>query len=150
MERSACSLADSKGANGMMFGPDGRLYAVQGNAKRIVAYTIADAKEEVIAEDVEGNDLAIAHDGGIYVTEPGRHQITYISPKREKRVVDKGLNFPNGLILTPDQGQLIVADMKTRNLFAFRIEPDGSLSNKQPYFALSCPRSRQPTAAPTV
>jgi sugar lactone lactonase YvrE/enterochelin esterase-like enzyme len=132
-------VAESKNANGTMIGPDGRLYAVQGGSKRIVAYSIPDAKEETIAEDVEGNDLAIAHDGGIYVTEPGRKQVTYISPKREKRVVDKGLNFANGLILTPDQSQLVVADMRTRNLFAFRIEPDGSLSNKQPYFTLNLP-----------
>ena len=132
-------VTDSKGANGTMIGPDGRLYAVQGDSKRIVAYSIPGAEEETIAEDVEGNDLAIAHDGGIYVTEPKRKQVTYITPKREKRVVDTGMSFANGLILTPDQGQLIVADMRTRNLYAFRVEADGSLSNKQPYFTLYVP-----------
>src|SRR4029079_12060601 len=105
--------SDTKGANGMMFGPDGRLYAAAGKSKSIVAYNTADAKFETIADDVEGNDLVITHDGGIYVTEPSRHQLTYINPKREKSVVDKGLNFPNGIILSPDQGELIVADMRT-------------------------------------
>jgi sugar lactone lactonase YvrE/enterochelin esterase-like enzyme len=131
--------ANTQGANGLVVGTDGRLYAAQSVSKRVVAYNVADAKEEVIAEDVEGNDLEVNAAGGIYVTESNRHRITYISPKREKRVVDTGLNFPNGLVLTPDQGQLVVADMKTRNLFAFRVEPDGSLTNKQPYFTLAAP-----------
>jgi sugar lactone lactonase YvrE len=137
--KPALFAADAKGPDGAMFGPDGRLYVVQARAKRIAAYNIADAKEEVIAEDVEGNDLVVAQDGGIYVTESKRKQVTYISPKREKRVVDTGLEFANGLTLTPDQGQLVVADMKTRFLYAFRIEADGSLSQKQPYFSLQIP-----------
>jgi sugar lactone lactonase YvrE/enterochelin esterase-like enzyme len=130
---------NTEGANGLMFGKDGRLYAAQG--KRVVAYTIADATPHKVADDVEGNDLAIAADGGIYVTEPGRKQLTYINPKGEKRVVDKfGDNtFANGVILTPDQGQLIVAETRSRNLFAYRVEPDGSLSNKQPYYTLHLP-----------
>jgi sugar lactone lactonase YvrE/enterochelin esterase-like enzyme len=132
-------VEDSKKANGMKFGPDGKLYAVQGGTKKIVAYDVSNAKEETVAEDVDGNDLVVAHDGGTYVTEPNRHQLTYISPKREKRVVDKGMVFPNGLTLSPDQSQLVVADMRTRNLFAFRIESDGSLGMKSPFFTLSVP-----------
>jgi sugar lactone lactonase YvrE/enterochelin esterase-like enzyme len=131
--------ANTQGANGLVVGTDGRLYAAQSVGKRVVAYNVADAKDEVIADDVEGNDLEVNAAGGIYVTESNRHRITYISPKREKRVVDHGLSFPNGVALTPDQGQLVVADMKTRNLFAFRVEADGSLTNKQPYFALAAP-----------
>lgn len=131
--------SDAKGPDGAAFGPDGRLYVVQNKSHRIVAYNVSDAKEEVIADDVEGNDLTVAHDGGIYVTESKRKQITYINAKREKRVVDKGLEFANGLTLTPDQGQLIVADMKTHFLYAFRVEADGNLSLKQPYFSLAVP-----------
>ena len=153
--RPVLFASDTQGANGLMFGKDGRLYAVQGGAKRVVAYTVAaeggDAgaggaagggpKVDVIADDVDGNDLVIAADGGIYVTEPGRRQVTYINPKGEKRVVDKfgDGSFANGVILTPDQGQLVVADTKSRTLFAYRVEPDGSLSNKQPFYTLHVP-----------
>jgi sugar lactone lactonase YvrE/enterochelin esterase-like enzyme len=139
--------ANTQGANGLVVGTDGRLYAAQSVAKRVVAYNVADGKEEVIAEDVEGNDLEVSSAGGLYVTESNRHRITYISPKREKRVVDTGLNFPNGLALTPDQGQLVVADMKTRHLFAFRVEADGSLTSKQPYFTLTAPANATDASA---
>ena len=46
------------GVNGLMFGPDGRLYACQNGRKRIVAYA-KDGSESVIAEGVESNDIAV-------------------------------------------------------------------------------------------
>ena len=51
MARSPFSKKIRGGANGLMFGPDGRLYACQNGRKRIVAYD-KDGKETVIAEGV--------------------------------------------------------------------------------------------------
>src|SRR5207247_4137859 len=45
---------DTGGANGLMFGPDGRLYACQSGRKRIVAYS-PDGTESVIAGHVGSN-----------------------------------------------------------------------------------------------
>jgi sugar lactone lactonase YvrE len=125
----------SGGTNGLMFGPDGRLYGCQNAKQRIVAFDSA-GKETTIAEGVKSNDLVVMGSGAIYFTDPENHQIWYISPKGQKRVVDKGLGYPNGLILTPDQGTLIVADMNSVNLYVFRVEADGSLKFKQPYYTL--------------
>jgi gluconolactonase len=131
-------VADSGSANGLKFGPDGKLYAAQNGNKKIVAYD-ADGKETVIANDIESNDLVVTFRGGVYVTDPGHRQVWYIPPGGEKEVVDTGLNFPNGITLTPDQTQLIVADMRSQYLYAFTIQPDGSLINKQPFFTLHVP-----------
>jgi sugar lactone lactonase YvrE len=60
--------------------------------------------------------------------------VWHISPAGEKKVVDKGLNFPNGIALTPDQSQLIVGDMKGAGLYAYTIAADGSLSNKALFY----------------
>ena len=125
----------SGGTNGLMFGPDGRLYGCQSGKQRIVAFD-SSGKETAIAEGVKSNDLVVMRSGAIYFTDPENHQVWYISPTGEKRVVDKGLGYPNGLILTPDQGTLVVADMHSTNLYAFRVEPDGSLKFKQPYWTL--------------
>jgi sugar lactone lactonase YvrE/enterochelin esterase-like enzyme len=128
--------ADTGGGNGLMFGPNGKLYCCQMDRKRVVAYDMH-AREQVIAEDIEKvNDIAINHEGGIYVSEPPRHQIVYISPKHEKKVVAKDplINFPNGVRFTPDQSQIVVADTKGVRLWMFQVEPDGELSNREAFF----------------
>lgn len=123
------------GTNGLMFGPDGRLYGCQNGQKRIVAYDTK-GTATTIAEGVLSNDLVVNRAGAIYFTDPVNHQIWYIAPGGEKRVVDKGMQYPNGLVLSPDQGTLYVVDMKDKFLWAFRVEANGDLSSKQAFGTL--------------
>ncbi len=136
-------IADTKKGDGQAFGPDGRLYSVAGGAEQIIAYD-ADGKATTIADGFRGNDLVVRHDGGIYVTNPGWNgtdpsKVWYISPKGEKKVVDTGLKFSNGLCLSPDQSLLYVADSRTHWVFSYQIETDGSLAHKQRYYHLHIP-----------
>jgi len=125
-------VENSHGTNGLMFGPDGRLYGCQNGLKRIVAFD-ANGNAETIADGVASNDLVVAADGGIYFTDPPAGKIWYISPRREKRVVAEGLQ-PNGVILWPDGGTLVVTDRQEPHLWTFRVEKDGSLSCKDRYY----------------
>ena len=104
-------IADSGGGDGQRFGPDGRLYAVAGKAKVIVAYESPEKRAEV-ATGFRGNDLVVAHNGGIYVTDPfetpNNSKVYYIGPKGGKKVVDTALRFANGITLSPDQTLLYV------------------------------------------
>ena len=136
-------IADSKKGDGQSFGPDGRLYAVAGGEEKIIAYD-AEGKGTVIADGFRGNDLVVRNDGGIFVTNPGwdgksPSQIWYISPKGEKKAVDTGLKFSNGLCLSPDQSLLYVADSRTHWVYSYVVGADGSLSNKQKYYHLHTP-----------
>jgi sugar lactone lactonase YvrE/enterochelin esterase-like enzyme len=135
-------VADSKRGNGQAFGPDGRLYAVASGTRQVLAYDAA-GKAEVIADGIVGNDLVVRHDGGVYVTHPGGGRdpslVWYISPKREKTVVDKGLKFANGVALSPDQSLLYVCDYASHWVYSYQVRPDGSLANKQKYFRLHTP-----------
>src|SRR2546425_8481952 len=132
-------ISNAPKVSGLKFGPDGRLYACQGGLKRLVAFDVSSGKQAVIAEDVEPNDLVVTRKGRIYFTETSKKQVTMIDTNGSKRVVDSGINGPNGLTLSPDQGTLVVSDYRGTNLWAFRIERDGSLSAKEPYMTVRTP-----------
>lgn len=123
---------DTARTNGLMFGPDGRLYGCRNGEQKIVAYD-TDGKVHTIAEGVNSNDIAVASDGGIFFTDPPNQQVWYVSPQGKKRVVAKGFR-PNGVILWPGEGTLVVTDSDAPHLWTFRVEPDGSLSHKDRYY----------------
>jgi gluconolactonase len=125
-------------ANGLMFGPDGRLYACASGRKEILAYDES-AKTTVVARGLESNDLCVTHNGDLYVTDPNNKQVWLIRKNGDKKVVDKGLPFPNGVILSPDQSLLYVCDTRGQFVYSYQIQPDGSLAGKQRYFHLHQP-----------
>ena len=144
-------IADSQKGDGQRFGPDGRLYAVAGAVEKILAYD-AEGKASVIAEGFRGNDLVVRHDGSVYVTEPGwdgksPSKIWHISPQGDKKVVDQGLKFSNGITLSPDQSLLYVADSRTHWVYSYQIQPDGSLKYKQRYYHLHVPDTADDSGA---
>jgi len=144
-------LEDSRKGDGQAFGPDGRLYAVAGGAEQIVAYNAA-GQPSLIADGFRGNDLVVRHDGSIYVTHPGWNgsdpsQVWYISPQGEKKVVDTGLKFSNGITVSPDQTLLYVADSRSHWVYSYQIQPDGSLAHKQKYFHLHVPDTADDSGA---
>jgi sugar lactone lactonase YvrE len=57
--------------------------------------------------------------------------IAVITPDGEVRQVADGLQFPNGMIVTPDNSTLICAESFAGRLTAFDIEPDGGLSRRR-------------------
>lgn len=130
---------NSGAANGLMFGPDGRLYACQNGRKRIVAYS-RDGTESVLAEGVDSNDLAVTERGEVYFTDPPGKRVWFIDSKGAKRVVqDKGFEFPNGVRLSLDGSLLLVADSRGKWVWSFQVQPDGSLVNGQPFYRLETP-----------
>lgn len=125
-------------ANGLMFGPDGKLYACANGRKQIVAYS-PDGREETIAQDVESNDLVVTAAGEIYFTDPANKKVWFIDKNHAKRVVHEGIDRPNGIMLSPDQSLLTVADSWGKWVWSFQIMPDGSLANGQPFYRLETP-----------
>jgi sugar lactone lactonase YvrE len=57
--------------------------------------------------------------------------IVLVGPDGQASVVADGLAFPNGMVVTPDNATLIVAESFARRLTAFAIGPDGSLSDRR-------------------
>lgn len=127
--------SDDKKESGTCFGVDGQRYVVTGN-KQILKYDNT-GKSSVVATDINGNDLVMAHNGNLYVTAPeGREnagKIYLVRQGGEKILVDEGLKYPNGIALTPDQTQLYVTESTSHWVWIYSVNADGTLSNKQRY-----------------
>jgi gluconolactonase len=77
--------------------------------------------------------------GEIYFTDPSNQRVWFIDRERNKRVVHEGIRFPNGVMLSPDQSLLTVADSSSKWVWSFQVQPDGSLANAQPFYRLEMP-----------
>ncbi len=94
------------------------------------------------------NEIVVDRRGNIYVNSinfnfgqedfrPGL--IALVTPEGTARQVADGLAFPNGMVVTPDNKTLVVAESFTGNLTAYDIASDGSLSNRRVWAALGGP-----------
>ncbi len=129
---------NTDGADGLALGPDGRLYATT-QKQSVVAFD-PEGRKSVVATGFAPNDLVVAKNGNIYVTEYNTRKVWLIpAGTSEARVVDEGINRPNGVVLSPDQTLLYVADTAGQFVYSFQIAGDGSLRHKQPYFHLHRP-----------
>jgi len=86
------------------------------------------------------NDIVVDGRGNAYVDNigfdfPGGEfapgLLALITPDGSIRQVADGVAFPNGLVVTPDNARLILAESYANRLTAFDIAADGSLSNRR-------------------
>ncbi len=132
--KSSVFAENTNGGNGMMFAPDGRLYVGATRTKQIVAYDASGKVAEVLAEDVATNDIAVNVKGDLYFTDSPGRKVWFLPQGGKPRVVDEGIENPNGVLFSPDQTLLYVADYIGQLSWVFQIQPDGSLTHKQRYF----------------
>ena len=145
-------LVNSKRDNGQAYGPDGRLYAVVSAEQKVVAY---DEKGQLktVAEGFVGNDIVVASNGNVYITNPPADnentlsKVWLVRPNGEKVVVDTGLKYANGVTLSPDQSLLYVADFRSHWVYSFVIKSDGTLTSKQRFFWLHTPDGSDQSSA---
>jgi gluconolactonase len=135
----------STGRSGTRLGPDGRLYACGGKA--LVAIDPATGKETQIVGDVGTNDLVVSRQGHVYITDTGKKQVTLVDPKTGKATAaDTGITAPNGIGLSPDGSTLYVSDNGGTNVWSFKVNDDGSLTDKKPLMTMKAPENK-PTVA---
>jgi len=140
-------IENSGGANGLFFDRDGNLLACEMGNGRLVSINLQ-GKVTVLADSYRNkrfnslNDLWIDPSGGIYFTDPrygrrdnlpqdGEHVYYLAGDKRKPvRVIDDMVR-PNGVIGTPDGKKLYVADQGGEKTFVYKINADGTLSDKK-------------------
>jgi len=144
------TTGSSKKSSGQAAGPDGQLYAASADGK-VLAYD-ADGKSKTVASGIRGNDLVVANNGNVYVTEAGpagtaSSKVWLIKSGGKKQLVDSGLIRATGVTLSPDQTLLYVADGATRWVYSYQVQKDGTLKAKQQYYWLHTPDQLEESAA---
>ena len=130
------------GARALRVGPDGGLYAFQPALQRIVVYG-PNGDEQVVAQNVQANDIAITAQSALYFADAVHRTVGYIDAKRRMHIVYNGgeIALPSGVALSPDQAMLIVSDGQAKFSWSFQIAADGSLINGEPYYRLEMPEA---------
>jgi gluconolactonase len=141
---------NTNGANGLALTRDGELLFAEGDGKRITKRN-KDGSITTMTEGPTGvpllapNDLLVDSTGGIYFTDPGPRPVvpgrpTYMyhlpSGAQQPILLDGNIARPNGLTLTGDSKTLIVDDTLNPTVFAYDVEPDGSVKNKRAFTQL--------------
>lgn len=133
-------------ANGLALNRQGHVIACEAGARRITRIG-ADGTMALLASHYEGkrlnspNDVVVRSDNSIYFTDPtyGRpsrepaelasNGVYRISAEGELELLLDDLHFPNGLAFSPDETNLYIANSRRKEILAYDVNPDGSLSN---------------------
>ncbi len=136
----------SGNSNGLAINSEGELIMAQ-HGKRRVAKISKAGNEILLAERYDGrllnspNDMTIHSDGSIFFTDPpygikseqeelGFYGIYKLTPSGDLYLLDKSLNRPNGIALSPDESKLYVSDSRAQKIFVWDIIDDKTIGNK--------------------
>jgi sugar lactone lactonase YvrE len=122
--------------SGLDFRPDGALLIVSAEDRLVLRY---DGETVVAIADL--SELAPANLGDMVIDDTGRAYIgsqasqggvvIRLDPDDRATVVAADLDFPNGMVITPDRKTLILAESIGRRLTAFTIDDDGGLTERR-------------------
>ena len=152
----------SDNANGNILDLQGRLISCQHSARNIIR-TETDGTITVLADKFEGkrfnspNDVAVRSDGTLWFTDPPwglwgsnnlqeipGHWVYKLHPETGKvEVIVKDLAMPNGIIFSPDESRLYIADTGGHpkhsdpafrqfppGIYCYEVSEDGKLGKK--------------------
>jgi sugar lactone lactonase YvrE len=124
--------------SGLGFRPDGSLLIVSAEDRTVLRYD-----GETVTTIVDLTDTVPANLGDMVIDDTGRAYIgaqafrggviVRVDPDDSVTVVADNLDFPNGMVITPDHQTLIVAESIGRRLTAFGIDDSGGLTERHTF-----------------
>jgi sugar lactone lactonase YvrE len=135
--------------SGLGWLPDGTLLVVSMDDRRLLRVTppgtqTAADLSSFVANPI--NDMVVDRQGRAYIggfgfnlfkgEAPRATVLLCVAPDGGVRVAADDLQFPNGMVITPDGKTLIVAETLGARLTAFEIQSDGALANRRVFAAI--------------
>jgi sugar lactone lactonase YvrE len=122
--------------SGLGFRPDGSLLIASTETRTLLSYDGDTVDAVVDLSDVVPasiGDMVIDEHGRAFVGSQAREGgvVVRVDIDDTVTVVAENLDFPNGMVITPDGSTLIVAESTGRRLTAFTVGADGSLSDRR-------------------
>jgi sugar lactone lactonase YvrE len=137
--------------SGLGWLPDGRMLIVsmldRALLRREADGTLAKVADMSRLASFHTNDMVVDAFGNAYIGNfgydlhgaspvPKDAELIRVRPDGHVEVVATAMRFPNGTVITPDGGTLIVAESMADRLTAFDLRPDGRLKNRRVWAAL--------------
>lgn len=132
-------------SSGLGWLPDGSMLIVSMKDRRLLRRCLDGTVEQYA--DLNGfgaghiNDMVVSASGHAYIGQfgfdidghekPAKTSLVRVAPDGSVRIVAEDLFFPNGAVITPDGGTLIVGEALGGCYTAFTIRPDGTLTDRR-------------------
>lgn len=136
--------AETGNPNGHKILPDGTHLVCDGMGHAVLRLDASGKFLETAASGQSGdldirtpNDLTLDPEGGFYFTDSVAQSgaVHYVSAGGRKSLVARNLDYPNGIVLTPDRRRLLVAESRGNRILEIRLESPGRASGEPATFA---------------
>ena len=132
------TLPKGSTGNGIRFADKNTFFVADFTGHNVLKVDLITKNVTVFANEPrmnQPNDLAITKNGNIFCSDPnwkdGTGQIWHVSPQGKTRLVAEKMGTTNGIDISPDEKTLYVNESVQRNVWAFDLAADGTLSNKR-------------------
>jgi YD repeat-containing protein len=136
--------------SGLGWDPQGRMLVVSMDDRRLLCFdggALTEVADLTPFASWHCNDMVVDAAGRAYVgnfgfdldggADPTTADLVRVDPDGSISVAAEGLRFPNGTVITPDGGTLVIGESWSGTLTAFDVAADGTLSNRREWAALA-------------
>ena len=151
------------GPSGLCQDPNGNFWITLYSSGKLISCK-PNGERLLVVQDYQGTafrgpcDLAGAADGGVFFTDSGDFEedwrsgrpagaVYYCSPAGELREIERGLCFPNGIALSPDESRLYVNEHRCNRTLEYILRPDKSYVEKRILYTFDNACLLEPSAA---
>jgi gluconolactonase len=145
-------LENSNGSNGLALLKNGDIVSVQ-TVKPSVGIVHPAERARTLVDSFEGkplnrpNDLVADSKGNVYFTDPGARAekgqpapptaVYQVSTVGKVTRIDQSIERPNGIVLSPDEKTLYVANTSGEYVLAYDVTADGSVGKRRNFAKLA-------------